>query len=279
MGFGAKPIEIKVVGTDLLQATLQQSLAAFAQDYEQWSLNVDLFGSMPALEMMKAGEADLAIVAIPDDSPKPSADFEVVPFAFQTAVIIVKDINPLVEINFPQLKGIYGTTSEVNYTRWNEMGLTGVWSNRPIQALALDKGNSVVFELFKFKALERSPLKSNVSLIPSEQELLSVMGTDSASIAVIDRVPQSDQYRALSVASGEPGEFAFGPTPENVFYGDYLMRLPLYIVFRAEKKQQLKNILHYLLSSDISNILAGDGFMPLPENVRRRTILELDIEP
>jgi len=270
--------EIKVVGTDLLDATLQQPLTEFAESHKDWTLNLDLYGSIPALERLKAGQADLAIVAIPDDSPKPAEDYQVVPFAFQVAVVIVKDINPLVEIDFSQLKGIYGISSDVNYGRWNEMGLTGLWSNRPIQALALSNEDSVVFELFKYKALNQSPLKPNVSLAASERELFATMETDSAAIAVIDHVPDSDTYRALPVGTGKAGEFAFGPTPDNVFYGDYALRLPIYLVFKEEKKLKIKDILYFLLSKEVEEILDGEGFMALPENVRRRTVLELDIE-
>lgn len=269
------------MGSDLLDGILKERLAAYAAEHDQWSLSIDLFGSMPALEMMRAGEANLAIVAIPDDAPKPSAsDFEAVVFAFKIAVIIVKNVHPMVEIDFSQLKGIYGTTGETSYTRWGEMGLTtSGWNNRPIQALALTTEDSVVFELFKYKALDRSPLKSNVALVTTAEELYAIMGIDSAAVAVADRVPQSSQYRALSVASGKSGEIAFGPTAENVFYGDYALRLPLYLVFHKDKKDEIKDLLAFLLSKDISNVLVSDGVMPLPENVRRRSLLELDIEP
>lgn len=276
---GAEQNEFKVVGSDLLQHALEKPFMEYAEGQEEWSVSLDLFGSIPALNQLEAGDADLAVVAIPDDSTKPSSEYQMVPFAFQVAMVVVNEVNPMEELNFSQLEGIYGINSEVNYARWNEIGLTGVWSNRPIQAMALNKNESVVFELFKYKALNRSPLKATVILATTEREIYDAMSSDAGTIAVVDRAPTGDGFKVLAISSGAQGEFGFGPTPENVFYGDYSMRLPIYLVFKEENKQKIKEILHFLLSKSLAETIGKKGFMPLPENVRRRTILELDIEP
>lgn len=267
--------EIKVVGSDLLNAPVTKLLAAYAKEHNL-DVEIDLFGSIPAMSQLRNDEAQLGLVSHVDDTEFEHDGMEIVPFAYQVAVVVVNEDNRLSELSLEQLAGIFGTSSETYYTRWGELGLSGGMATRSIQPIVMSRPGSVVVELFKYKALDRSPLKPNIVMIEGYEGNSELIAGDSGAIAIFPYKPDDNSLKALSVSGDDENGFAFGPTRENVFYGDYPMRLPFYLVFKPENKNAIDGLLRFMLSPEMSQSLEKNGFMPLPENVRKRTILELD---
>ncbi|MEM9227419.1 MAG: substrate-binding domain-containing protein, partial [Verrucomicrobiota bacterium] len=262
---------IKIVGSDLLIDALSKPLETYAEEHGV-ELTLDLYGSIPALRQIRNDEAQLAIIADPSSEKYIEPDMTVVPFAYQVAYVVVNQQNPLTEINMDQLSGIFGTASETYYTRWGELGLGGGMATRSIQPIVMSRPNSVVIELFKMKALDRSPLKPNITQIEDYESNTELIAGDSGAIAVFPYMPDDRSLRALNVAgAGDQSGIAYDPTRENVYYRDYPMTLPFYLVFRPADQPKLAGILRFLLSPDMSDKLEEAGFVPLPDNPRKRT--------
>ena len=62
----------------------------------------------------------------------PRDEFNIYPFAYDVAVIVVNDSNPIDEISVAQLRGIFGSNEEFNLNTWGELGLSG-WGSRNIK--------------------------------------------------------------------------------------------------------------------------------------------------
>ncbi|GHB93651.1 phosphate-binding protein PstS [Cerasicoccus arenae] len=262
-----------VVGSDLLAPAVEPIVEAFAK-HNNLEIKTDFIGSVPGKEKLKNQQATLALLAAPDDSHLPIGDYRSIPIAYEVAFVVVDKLNPLTEISMDQLGAIYGSSSVANYSRWGELGLQGPIASRSIQPLAIDNDSTVVLELFKFKVLDSGSLKPNVIRVNSNLRLMELISSDSGSIALTNKVILKDKIRPLAV-SGED-QFAFGPTPENVHYGEYPLRLSYYIVFPREKQEELKPLLRTLLGQDQAEAFEREGFVPLPENVRKRMLVELD---
>lgn len=86
---------------------------------------------------------------------------------------------------------------------------------------------------------------------------------------------EAEALKILSVAEGED-PYAFEPSEENVFYGDYPVRLPFYLVWN-EKTVKVQRLLQYLLSDESARVLRQNQFLPLPKEVREAFILNLDL--
>ncbi|MEO0797072.1 MAG: substrate-binding domain-containing protein [Verrucomicrobiota bacterium] len=267
--------EIVVVGSDLLAPAIDPVLEAYAE-HNEVVVKTEFIGSIPGVGELKSGAADLAILAAPEDTNLPVGDYKVIPIAYEVAYVVVDKLNPLTEISIDQLAAIFGTGSKSDYSRWGELGLQGPVATRSIQAMALDNEKTVVLELFKYRALDSGSLKPTVNRVNDNLQLTELVSSDSGSIGLTNKLILDDKLRALSVSGGKDHQYAFGPTPENVHYGDYPLRLGYYLVFPQSREQELLPLLRVLLGPDQAESLEKSGFVPVPENVRKRTLVELD---
>lgn len=273
--FATEPAAVvRVVGSDFLQNPLQDALVEFANSA---GLDVEsqFHGSLPAMDRVRQDSADLAIIAVADENDlRLQAPLDSLPLAYQVAAVLVHQDNPMMEISLRQLGGIFGTSPELQFSRWSELGVAG--SVRSIQPMLLDAEHSTALELFKFKALRGSAMKSSVRTFRNRSSLIDAIGSDAGAIAISNQIPQAARIKVLSVSTGQAGDFAFGPTRENIYYGDYPLRVPFLIVYNREKLPILKPFITFLMSDEIAEMLTGKSFVTLPENVRRRALMELD---
>ncbi len=261
------------MGSDLLAPAIEPTLRAYATQNDL-EVEAEFIGSVPGKEKLKEGQADLAVLAAPDDTHLPAGNFKSIPIAYEVAFIVVDKQNPITEISMKQLASIYGARGNAELGRWGELGLTGAIAQRSITPLALDNDESVVLEMFKYRVLDSGSLKPNVTRVKSNLQLMELVSSDNGAIAITNRVIHKDKLRALQVSSVD--EFAFGPSPENVCYGQYPLRLTYYLVYPRDKQDELHEILRLLLGQEQAEAFEKQGFVALPENVRKRTLVELD---
>ncbi len=266
--------DMLIVGSDLLKGAVTEPLTKYAES-QGLDINIDLYGSIPAMAQVRNGDATLALVANAADGEFQETGLTIIPFAYQVAFVLVNRNNTMREISLEQLSGIFGTSSETYYTRWGDLGQSGGMATRSIQPVVLVEPDSVVVELFKSVALNRSPLKQNIRYIEDYVSNSEVVGGDSGAIAIFTYMPKDSGLKALSV-SGKEG-IAYDPARENVYFRDYPLSLPFYIVYRNENFREVRGIVRFLLGDEVVQALEEHHFMPLPENPRKRAILDLDI--
>lgn len=271
----ARPISL--AGSDLLADVLAPLLQEY-QESSEATWEYALRGSIPALKALESGEAEIAIIAIPPQDPLPEDAYTLIPFAYQAAFVLVNRNNPVAELSLPQLQGIFTQNPGERLERWGQLGLEGILTSRSIQAFLANPDNSVLVELFKSEALDGKSLRNTATLVSNNLELYNMVSTDAGVIGISDRPPNGSEARPVPISSGERGSYAFGPTPENIYYADYPLRLPFYIAIpRQADPQDYGRLIAFLLSDEVATALAKNGFIPLPQNIRKRTLLELDM--
>ncbi len=270
---------LRVVGSDFLEAPLKPVFRKYADETGQ-AVNVNMHGSLPAMKDLASGQADVAVIAVPLGEAQIAKPLVSVPVAFQSVVVMVNRQNPLTEISVRQLAGIFGTGVERELTRWEDLGLTGLWTNRPIQAISVNRQEGVVQELFRSTVLNGGQFKPNLQTLDSPERVRDVLRTEAGAIAIAGRPAGDDKTKVLLVSSGKSGQgaqLAFPPTEENLLYGDYPIRLPFLIVFREENRAEVKGLVRALLSDEAAEQLGHAGFFAIPSAARKRFVLELDI--
>jgi hypothetical protein len=100
--------------------------------------------------------------------------------------------------------------------------------------------------------------------------------SDAASIAILSRLPKHPKVKAPMISSEANGP-AFGPTDDNIHYGDYPIRLPFYAVYHHRDESRIKGVLRALLSDDIADSLREHNLFPLSNTVRRKLMIDLDL--
>ena len=268
--------EVRIAVSDLLADYILAPLKVYGAENDT-TFVVDSIGSLPALDRLRSDEIDLAIVAVPDEDEVPRDEFNIYPFAYDVAVIVVNDSNPIDEISVARLGGIFGSNEEFNLNTWGELGLSG-WGSRNIKALAGTNDNSIALELFKHSIFKGGGLNPNVSMV-KDTEIEDLIGSDAASIAILSRMPENSNIKVLMVSSGgDTYAPAFGPTDDNVHYGDYPIRLAFYILHNARDDVKLRTTIRELLNDEVATSLRANDFIALPDTVRRKFLIDLDLE-
>ena len=71
---------------------------------------------------------------------------------------------------------------------------------------------------------------------------------------------------------------AFGPTDDNVHYGDYPIRLSFYILYNARDDVKVRSTIRELLNDEVATSLRANDFIALPDTLRRKFLIDLDLE-
>ena len=272
----AQAEEIRIAVSDLLADHILAPLKVYGAENDT-TFVVDSIGSLPALDRLRSDEIDLAIVALPEGDEVPRDEFNIYPFAYDVAVIVVNDSNPIDEISVARLGGIFGSNEELNLNTWGELGLSG-WESRNIKALAGINDKSIALELFKHSIFKGGGLKPNVSVV-KDTEIEDLIGSDVASIAILSRVPENSNIKVLMVSSGgDTYAPAFGPTDDNVHYGDYPIRLSFYILYNARDDVKVRSTIRELLNDEVATSLRANDFIALPDTLRRKFLIDIDLE-
>jgi len=259
---------LRVEGSDFLPDSLIEALEAFAKTQDDRT-EIRLGGSLLAFRDFYEGEADLIIVAMPFQDPD-ELDFPVVPLGYQIGTLIVDKGNPINSLSAQQIGGIFGSLTENAIARWSELGLSGAWQNRNIQAAYADAPNSPLLSLFSSKFLDSEALRAGIQDYPSAIQLEAFVSRNDSAIGLSDAIPLSDQLKTLRIES-EDGNVAFGPTLENVNYGDYPLALPYYVCVPQSQYRFLAPYLEFLLSDEVAELLQDEGFFPVLD-IRRRQL-------
>ncbi|MEC8279056.1 MAG: substrate-binding domain-containing protein [Verrucomicrobiota bacterium] len=272
----AQAEEIRIAVSDLLADYTLSPLRVYGAE-NGTTYVIDSIGSLPALDRLRSDEIDLAIVAVPEGEEVPRDEFNIFPFAYDVAVIVVNDSNPIDEISVARLGGIFGSNEELNLNTWGELGLSG-WGSRNIKALAGTNDKSIALELFKHSIFKGGGMKPSVSMV-KDTEIEDLISSDAASIAILSRMPENSNIKVLMVSSG--GDIyapAFGPTDDNVHYGDYPIRLAFYILYNSRDDAKLRSTIRELLNDEVATSLRANDFLPLPDTMRRKFLMDLDLE-
>lgn len=266
---------IRVQGSDYLPQPLVDALAEFATSEGDF-LEVDLGGSLLAFRSFYEGEADIIIVAMPDQDPD-ELQFPVIPLGFQIGAIVVNRKNPLESLSRQKIGGVFGSLTENAIARWADLGLSGTWQNRNIQASYANSGTSPILDMFSAYFLDGQPIRSSIQEYSSAIRLEAFVGSNDGAIGIIDTLPLSSDLKTLRIESADGGGVSFGPTLENVNYGDYPLALSYYVCVPRSQYRFLAPYLEFLLSNEVAGILQAEGFFPVLEARRRQIVADLPL--
>ncbi len=265
---------VKIVGSDIVGDKISKEILA-QSNLMGAKCVVEMNGSRDGLNDLKAGKADIAIVAILDSDQFPDG-LAAVPFAHQIASIIVNSQNPIEEITIPQLRQIFGSTGEQTDT-WSNLGLNNTISLRNIYALSTGFLDNIAVELFKSKCLDGENMSDSVDIKENLEQVVNVIKSTTNAIAIVNVAPNNPGIKALAVAQGGAKPHPFKPTSENIQNGDYPLALHFYLVFDKKNVKRLRPVLQMLLSDNIANGIDKGDLVSAPKNFRKSYSLELDI--
>lgn len=266
--------ELSLSASDLLADFIREPLESYAADNDI-DLELESIGTLPAMDRLGEKETDLAIIAVPSGQEPPSGPYSSIPFAYGAAVVVVHKSNLLNEISMVRLGGIFGENQEENFSTWGDLGLSG-WNNRLIKPLAGQKEGSISLELFKNEVFRGGGMKNGVSIVEND-EVEGMVEMDPIAIAILPGLPKSPQLKTLMVSPGKEGT-AFGPSEDNVHFGDYPIRLSFYVIYESSNHLKVRPILKSLFSEEAAEALRSNDLFPIPNTVRRKQLIDIELE-
>ncbi|KAF0093343.1 MAG: ABC-type phosphate transport system periplasmic component-like protein [Puniceicoccaceae bacterium 5H] len=264
---------LTLVGSDLLQPVLQDALQQFSAD-SGVPVELDMQGSNPALEAVESGDAPLALVALPRGE-RPPQDLESSPFAFLVTVVAVHRDNPVTEMSYNDLIEAFGRDGVAeSWDAFVDEG--GAWSVRKLSQHVVGGTNTVGQEIFKVEVLGDREMRSGVKSHPSLDAFVNETHDNLNVLAIIPTTRLPESLRAVPVAEGN-SDRAFSPSPENALYGDYPLQLPFYLVYRRDfaSTSEGKELLRFLFSDDLAEVLSEADLLPLIESERQERLRRL----
>jgi hypothetical protein len=224
-------------------------------------------GSFDALAALKNGTADIAILAIPDDQTLPEG-FDCKVVAFDVATVVVNENNPLKEINISTLSMILAK-STASADRWAITGLKDPWNTKTISIYLPDASNGITCQLLRNYTVKGGRFSDSVTTWTSDDQVQHIVNGQSNCLVVIrgNKIPGGGRALGISARDGDR-QYAYTPTQDSVFYGDYIIRLPFYVVTRKDAPDSVKFVAGTLFSDAAAEKFANDGFISLPKSER-----------
>ena len=266
---------VRMACSDLLSSSAVEIIEASLSE-AGIEAKVTRMGSMLALEALRKGEIDTIIVARPEAGRVEDGE-DGIPVAYQVVTVVVHESNPIRSLSIEQLGNIFAEGG--NLEEWGRLGGTDQWSSRRITAHALRQPESIGLELFKQLAVGPRPLRSNVRFGSHPQAVLSRIAEDPAAVGVLSGTPSGNRVRTLFI-SEETGGQAYSPTPDNVMFGDYSLRLPFYLLTSEGISDEAERAVKLAVFGDaFAEVLEASGLMPPPERERRDRLMEAELQP
>ncbi|WP_298439871.1 phosphate ABC transporter substrate-binding protein [uncultured Ferrimonas sp.] len=196
------------------------------------------------------------------------------------AVFVHKD-NPITGLTVAQVDGLFSATQQCggdSHQRWGELGLSGNWHQRDIQ---LYGRNSVsgTYGYFKKKALCNGDFNASVNEQPGSASVVQSVATSINAIGYSGIGYQTAGVKAVPIAS-KGGDF-IAANRDNAAAGRYPLSRYLYLYVNKHPNRPLEPLvaefLTYILSAQGQQVVAKEGYMPVPAAVVARDLAKVGI--
>ena len=277
------------MGSDTLNNLMALWSEGFRRVYPNVNIQVEGKGSGTAPVALIAGTAQLGpmsramrdseIDEFEDTYGFPPLEVSV---GIDTLAVYVHKDNPTEGLSFEELDAIFSSTRNSGYpeeiTTWGQVGLTGPWANRPMRLYGRNSASGT-YAYFKDVALFRGDFKDTVNEQPGSASVVQGVTEDINGIGYSGIGYRTSGVKAIALGV-EKGDPHFEPTYENVVSGDYPLSRMLYIYVSKNPTQPMdtltKEFLKFVLSKEGQEIVARDGFLPLPAAVAESIIEKLE---
>lgn len=271
---------ISSVGSDTLANLMTLWTEEFKRFYPNVNIQVQAAGSSTAPPALTEGTSNLGPMSrkmkdkeIESFERKHGYKPTAVPVAIDALAVYVHKDNPITGISIPQVDAIFSATRTCGYksdvTTWGDLGLTGVWSRRPIQ---LYGRNSVsgTYGYFKEKALCKGDFKNSVNEQPGSASVVQGITKSINGIGYSGIGYRTSGVRAVPLAKDDGGEF-IEASPDNAISGKFPLARFLYVYVNKHPNRPLppleREFLRMVLSKIGQGVVVKDGYIPLPSKV------------
>lgn len=267
------------VGSDTLANMMTFWAEEFKRQYPNVNIQIQAAGSSTAPPALTEGTSNFGPMSRKMKSGEIEAfekKFGYKPTAIRVAIdalaVFAHKDNPIAGLTIGQVDAIFSSTLKCGEAsaanKWGDVGLKGDWASKDIQLFGRNSVSGT-YGYFKKKALCKGDFKSNVNEQPGSA---SVVQSVSASLNAIGYSGIGYKTAGVkAVALSKNGENFIPATLENTLTGKYPLSRYLYVYVNKHPNKPLapmdREFLKMVLSQSGQEIVAKDGYIPLPAKV------------
>jgi phosphate transport system substrate-binding protein len=227
----------------------------------------------PMSRLMKPKEIE-AFVARYGYEPTP------VKVAIDAIGIFVHKDNPLKRISLDELDSIFSSEhrrSGQSIVSWDQLGMGGaLWDRKPLRIYSRNSFSGT-YSFFQDAALSGGPFSPEIIEEANSSILVNEISKNLYGIGYCGIGYQTSGVKALSL-TGPDGKY-YAPTAENCLNNTYPLARYLYIYINKSPTKPLdkmtREFLRFALSRKGQEIIAKDGYFPIPSSVAKEEIRKI----
>lgn len=252
---GSQDIFLK--GSDTVLPLAQAEAEEFMDENSGKSVSVTGGGSGVGITALIDGEVDIATASreIKAEEVKAARTNGINPIehaiAYDGISVIVNPHNPVSELTFGQLRGIYNGS----ISNWKEVS----GEDRPIVAISRDS-SSGTYEYFKEEVLLGDEYRPDALTQPATGGIIGEVSQNPNAIGYIGVAYLDRSVKGLNLNRGN-GSVA--PSPENITSGAYPLARLLYFYTNGEPSGLTKEFIDYVMSEKGQNLVSQVGYFPI----------------
>lgn len=275
------------IGSDTLNNLMTLWAEGFKALYPNVNIQIEGKGSSTAPVALIEGTAQIGPMSRPmkgSEIDAFEAKFGYKPTEVRVAVdalaVYVNKDNPIKGLTMQQVDGIFSSTRKSgapDITTWGQVGLEGDWAAKAISLYGRNSASGT-YGFFKDNALGGGDYRPSVKEQPGSSAVVQGIGSDLAGIGYSGIGYKTSEVRTVPLAAKEGAEF-FDCVPEACLSGDYPLARFLFVYINKPPTEPMDKLtqefLKYVVSLQGQEIVAKDGYFPLPAAVSKEVIAEL----
>ncbi len=261
--------------------TMVNLAQAWAEEYHrvapEVSVEVSGGGSGVGIAALLKGTVDIAnasrdikpeeVEQAKRNTGKEPVDFKV---GYDALAVYVHKDNPMEEITFAQLAGIYAEGGSI--TKWSDLGvkLPGGASDEIIRVSR--QSSSGTYEFFREHVLAKHDFKLGSRDMNGSKEVVELVASTPGAIGYSGLgydEPGKVKKLKVAVAAGQP---AVEPTVENTLSKRYPIARSLHLLTLGAPTGAVAAYLEWIHSEAGQKVVADNGYVPLPADQREKVI-------
>ncbi|AYK15481.1 MAG: PstS family phosphate ABC transporter substrate-binding protein [Methanosarcina flavescens] len=249
--------EISLKGSDTVLPLAQAEAEEFMNENPGKSVTVTGGGSGVGITALIDGEVDIATASreMRNEEVEYARVNGINPvehaIAYDGISVIVNPQNPVSELTFGQLRGIYNGS----VTNWKEVG----GEDRPIVAISRDS-SSGTYEYFKEEVLLGDEFRPDALTQPATGVIIGEVSQNPNAVGYIGVAYLDKSVKGLNL---DGGNGSVPPTPENIISGAYPLSRPLYFYTNGEPSGLTKEFIDFVMSEKGQNLISEVGYFPI----------------
>jgi len=276
------------IGSDTLNNLMTFWAESFKKQYPNVKIQIEGKGSSTAPPALIAGTSNLGpmsrkMKSEEEDAIEKKYGFKptAVGVALDSLAVYVNKDTPLAALSLPQVDAIFSKSRKGGFatdiTEWKQITQDPSLASLPISLYGRNSASGT-YGYFKEHALYKGDYKDTVKEQPGSAAVVSGITEDKAGIGYSGIGYRTSGVKALAL-SKKDGEQAYEATMENVVSGKYPLSRMLYIYVIKEPNKPLpelqREFLKFVLSQEGQQIVAKDGYLPLPAAIAAKEAAKL----